>query len=422
MLSHENYTKAHINDVWIETGVDPSILERTIFAFGLLEAIRSVGLQFIFKGGTSLLLLLDEPRRLSTDIDIIVEPETNVDDYIQRAGKIFPFLSVEEHVRKGSNDIEKRHFRFHFQSPRSGKEINILLDVVFEHNPYKTVVEKPIQSSLLMNEGENLLVTVPDKNCILGDKLTAFAPHTTGIPFGKDKELEIIKQMFDCWTLFREMDDFQTVASVYREVVQIEMGYRGLDCSVSDVLLDTIESCLCIMGRRGIRPNDYKNFLTGINAIQGHVFLGKINGENAGIMACEIMYLATCILTEQTSIKRLFSAVILLMLALQTHAVLDEGEYYIVNNFWGKLLSNNNDRTPRLMDYDSSDDARFIFVAEASGTSGYVKLKHKSSGLYLAASTSNNWSGLLIITDVENSEVARELGITKAGEYALRVR
>ena len=193
MLSHENYTKAHINDVWIETGADPSILERTIFAFGLLEAIRSVGLQFIFKGGTSLLLLLDEPRRLSTDIDIIVEPETNVDDYIQRAGKIFPFLSVEEHVRKGSNDIEKRHFRFHFQSPRSGKEINILLDVVFEHNPYKTVVEKPIQSSLLMNEGENLLVTVPDKNCILGDKLTAFAPHTTGIPFGKDKELAVLR-------------------------------------------------------------------------------------------------------------------------------------------------------------------------------------------------------------------------------------
>ena len=36
--------------------------------------------------------------------------------------------------------------------------------------------------------------------------------------------------------------------------------------------------------------------------------------------------------------------------------------------------------------------------------------------------TSNNWSGLLIITDPEESEVARELGITKPGEYALRVR
>ena len=112
MLTRENYTEQHIYDLWKETGADPSILERTVFAFGLLEAIRSVGLPFIFKGGTSLLLLLDEPRRLSTDIDIIVEPGTDVDDYIQRAGKIFPFLSVEENVRKGSNDIEKRHLDF----------------------------------------------------------------------------------------------------------------------------------------------------------------------------------------------------------------------------------------------------------------------------------------------------------------------
>ena len=52
---------------------------------------------------------------------------------------------------------------------------------------------------------------------------------------------------------------------------------------------------------------------------------------------------------KQTSIKRLFSAVILLMLALQTHAVLDEGEYYIVNNFWGKLLSNNNDKAKEII-------------------------------------------------------------------------
>lgn len=39
--------------------------------------------------------------------------------------KIFPFLNAEEHVRKGSNDIAKRHFRFLFESPRTGKGINI---------------------------------------------------------------------------------------------------------------------------------------------------------------------------------------------------------------------------------------------------------------------------------------------------------
>ena len=81
MLLRENYTKEHIVALREQTGADPSILERTVFAFGLLEAIRSVGMPFIFKGGTSLLVLLDHPRRLSTDIDIIVDKDTDVDDY-----------------------------------------------------------------------------------------------------------------------------------------------------------------------------------------------------------------------------------------------------------------------------------------------------------------------------------------------------
>ena len=36
--------------------------------------------------------------------------------------------------------------------------------------------------------------------------------------------------------------------------------------------------------------------------------------------------------------------------------------------------------------------------------------------------TSSNWSGLLIITNPDESDVAKELGITLAGEYSLRVR
>ena len=304
MLKRENYTSEHIDALRKQTGADPSILERTVFAFGLLEALCRVKMPFIFKGGTSLLVLLDEPRRLSTDIDIIVAPGTDVDGFIQQTGQIFPFRDVKENIRKGNNGIEKRHFRFLFNSPRQGKEISILLDVVFEDNPYAKLITKPVQSRLLMSEGDSLLVTVPDKNCVLGDKLTAFAPHTTGIPFGIDKELEIIKQMFDCWTLLQEMDDYQTVAAVYNHVAQVEAGYRGLPIQPKDVLLDTIQSCLCIMGRNGIRPDDYRHYLTGINAIQGHIFRGRLNGENAGMLACEIMYLAAYLLTKADSFER----------------------------------------------------------------------------------------------------------------------
>lgn len=305
MLTRENYTSERINRLRAETGADPSILERTVFAFGLLEAIRSVGMPFIFKGGTSLLLMLNHPRRLSTDIDIIVEPRTAVDEYINKAGKVFPFISVSEDKRRGANNIEKRHFRFLFLSPRTGKEIHILLDVVFESNPYIKVHTIPIKSSFLLSERADLDVTVPDKNCILGDKLTAFAPHTTGIPFGIDKELEIIKQMFDCWTLIQEMDDYDTVKQVYDSISRVEAGYRGIDKEPSDCLEDTIASCICILGRGSIHPEEYNNYSQGIEAIQGHLFSGRINGENAGAYASEVMYLAANLLTQQKTYERI---------------------------------------------------------------------------------------------------------------------
>ncbi len=89
------------------------------------------------------------------------------------------------------------------------------------------------------------------------------------------------------------------------------------------------------------------------------------------------------------------AALILLCLPLETKAVVEEGEYYIYNDFFERLLTNDSSNDPKLADYSSSNDEKFLFVAEASGTDGYVKLKHKSTGLYLTASTSNSYSVLL---------------------------
>ena len=112
---------------------DPGLIERSLYAFGLLEAIRYVEMPFCFKGGTSLMLIMDKPARLSTDIDILVEPGVDVDDYIEKASKIFPFVSKEEDIRKGKNGITKRHFKFTYHSPMRNSEFYILLDIVFEH-------------------------------------------------------------------------------------------------------------------------------------------------------------------------------------------------------------------------------------------------------------------------------------------------
>ncbi|MCR4893481.1 MAG: hypothetical protein K5911_01965 [Eubacteriales bacterium] len=53
--------------------------------------------------------MLDNPRRLSTDKDIIVDRSTDIEGFIDKAGTVFPFIRVDEQIRNGSNDIENRY-------------------------------------------------------------------------------------------------------------------------------------------------------------------------------------------------------------------------------------------------------------------------------------------------------------------------
>ncbi|MCR5181008.1 MAG: glycoside hydrolase family protein [Bacteroidaceae bacterium] len=80
--------------------------------------------------------------------------------------------------------------------------------------------------------------------------------------------------------------------------------------------------------------------------------------------------------------------------ALSAKTLTPDTEYYLWLNIYEKLLGSNAEGTaPSLSAYgvDSQTD-NYIFVAEESGNDGYVLLRQKSSGRYLAASTSDTWS------------------------------
>lgn len=171
---------------------------------------------------------------------------------------------MEENIRKGKNKIEKRHFRFYYDSPIQSSDTNIILDVVFEVCPYTKVIEKEISNRFLKTFGSPVSVKVPSVDCILGDKLTAFAPHTTGIPFYVDKELEIIKQLNDIACLFEQFNDIEAVRDTYIKTAKLEIGFRGLNSDYKDCLKDTMRACLSIMSKGLILRDDYKFYLTGI--------------------------------------------------------------------------------------------------------------------------------------------------------------
>ncbi|MGC9355237.1 MAG: nucleotidyl transferase AbiEii/AbiGii toxin family protein, partial [Mariniphaga sp.] len=77
--------------------IDPKLIEKVIYALTFLEQLRLNGLEFIFKGGTALLLATDSPRRFSIDIDIITrEPESKIRDILDKISRLDMFIRWED--------------------------------------------------------------------------------------------------------------------------------------------------------------------------------------------------------------------------------------------------------------------------------------------------------------------------------------
>lgn len=188
---------------------DLGIIEKVIRAFALLDLLARSGCPYIFKGGTCVGLILgDKTRRLSIDIDIICPPGTNVEEYLDRISE-FGFTRKElVERRQAGKDIPKSHSKFFYQiayTDRSNQESYILLDVLYEDTHYQQVNEIEVINQFIELDSEPSIVMVPSIGDILGDKLTAFAPNTTGIPYyknGNSRGTEIMKQVYDIGRLF----------------------------------------------------------------------------------------------------------------------------------------------------------------------------------------------------------------------------
>ena len=78
MIKPESFSRE-----WIESfrnreeysRIDLMVLEKMIRALSLVELLKIHDVEFVFKGGTSLTLLLDVPQRFSIDIDILTTEE-----------------------------------------------------------------------------------------------------------------------------------------------------------------------------------------------------------------------------------------------------------------------------------------------------------------------------------------------------------
>lgn len=301
MIHKITYTKEWLDDLAkIFPKKDPGLVEKVVMALSLVEQIAKNEIPFIFKGGTSLLLILGDLFRFSIDVDIVVSPGIKILDSFPKIIDQGLFYRFDEDKRDQNNQVPKSHFKFYYKSHyKTMQEEYVMLDILYQDEPYKELLQKPVMSKILKTEEPYPLVQVPTVDGILGDKLNAFAPRTLGIQFGSRKELEINKQLFDIELLFDRMSSVSAVRESYHRTGGNAVAYYSdRRFSKEEVLADTFETCL-IIGFQGTRERElFDELVLGLKKLEGYVPGGKFNLPQAIRASSKVAYLTKLLSAE----------------------------------------------------------------------------------------------------------------------------
>lgn len=242
------------------------------------------------------MLLVPEITRLSIDIDITGHVDENV---IEKATRSSVFDHFESDIRAASK-IPKKHYQFFYKSPISGKEENVLLDILEADSPYKTLVLKKIDLPIF-ELSQKQEIKIPSSEELLGDKLTAFAPETIGIPYHKNKSMDIIKQLFDISVLFNLINDFQLVTAANQCVFKIQNSFMDNLFQNKDVLNDTLQTSYLICQldlRNSIENEKTEELRRGMRQINSHLLNTRFTLPEIKIAASKAAFLAAAQLSD----------------------------------------------------------------------------------------------------------------------------
>jgi len=288
-----------------ELKADPILVEKAIYAFELLGSLIENNVKLIFKGGTGLMLLIPELKRLSIDIDILNGSDSkSLHNSFNGIIEKDVFNRWEENKRTSNYKIAKKHFKFFYNSSIEKRESYILLDIVQSNYSFLNTIEKSIKLPLFENEKE-IKVMVPTINSYFADKLTAFAPKTIGIPYGKNKSMEIIKQLFDLGILFEHITDIEEIGQIYKKISKAEASYRNINTPINIFLNDSINTSFLICQldfQKSIVNNYTKELREGIRKIKSHIVGGKYFLLNAKEDASKVACLASLIRDDRLDV------------------------------------------------------------------------------------------------------------------------
>ena len=277
-------------------------MEKMIYALYLVERLVIADLDFTFKGGTCLSLLIRDLRRFSIDVDINTQVEKeHLEETLNKVVDETRFTRFKlDEERSFINEFPKAHYDIFYTSEYDGAENSILLDVIFDEILYPEMVNLPIESNLFVGEGKKVNVKVPTIDSITGDKLTACAPNTIGIKYNTGKELQIIKQVFDVGQLYSVINNLETVGESFEKIAEKQMTYQKVNFDNDSILQDIMDTAFLIGMQKLNREqakNKYDELFRGVERFPAYLPIPRYSTYNvvedsakAALLAAKIKY------------------------------------------------------------------------------------------------------------------------------------
>jgi len=238
----ETFTRQHIEAHRFNA---PAVLaEQAVHCLELVAELVAAGLVFQFKGGNSLLLILQDPQRFSIDVDIATdEPreriEACIDACVGNSG-VFTKWEKRRHKTKPWLPIASYYLFYNSQFGVAAADCSIMLDAQLRRSPYATEF-KPVRCLELFQSDVRCDLPLPAS--IIGDKLLTLGPTTLGIPVGKGKAAQRLKHVFDIATLITTNPSISGVRGSFLACIRHEEEIQQRTIPVADVLRDTLDFC-----------------------------------------------------------------------------------------------------------------------------------------------------------------------------------
>lgn len=300
VLQENCFTKEWLNQQREEMGrVDPGLLEKSIHALELVGLLAAKDLPFSFKGGTCMLLLLENIRRLSIDVDIACTiPGAELEPILKEIGAESRFENFEPDRRDPDRLPKRSHYKFTYTSLINGKSNDILLDVMEEECLYPETITKPVATPFAIPENHHE-VKIPTIENLAADKLTAFAPSTIGVKYSFfGASMKILKHCSDVGALYDQCDDMEKLRAAYDAIWPVEESFREKSFSRDQILDDTLNAArlISILDLKGCSASNEIDILrAGIKQLDSHIIGSHFNLTEAKTCAAKIAWLATAL-------------------------------------------------------------------------------------------------------------------------------